>query len=216
VEGTGEAPARPVAEDGAGSAWGTVVDVLRAPRAAFTALRDDSDGAAASRQEPILAIVWLAGIAGVLETTIAGVLLDDIRYDGVVLAVWAFVGGGLYGVGGYFLLGFLVFLGSALAGGRGSYRRARHMVAFAALPVALSLLLWPLRLLAYGGDWFRGGGDDTGAGRLLFEALVAGTVVWALVLLALAVRVVHGWSWPRTAAALVLSVAPAAAVVLAL
>ena len=45
--------------------------VLQAPRAVFSALHDDSDDAAHARQEPILALTWLAGIAGVLVTSVA-------------------------------------------------------------------------------------------------------------------------------------------------
>src|ERR1051326_6245868 len=39
--------------------------VLQAPRAVYAALRDDSDDAAHARQEPVLALLWLSGIAGV-------------------------------------------------------------------------------------------------------------------------------------------------------
>ena len=70
--------------------------VLQAPRAVFVALRDDSDAAAEARQEPLLALTWLAGIAGVLATPVARTLLDDPIRDGLVVAVWAFIGGGIY------------------------------------------------------------------------------------------------------------------------
>ena len=51
--------------------------VLQAPRPVFAALRDDSDESAHARQEPVLALIWLAGIAGVLATSVARTLLDD-------------------------------------------------------------------------------------------------------------------------------------------
>jgi hypothetical protein len=45
--------------------------VLQSPRPVFAALRDDSDEAAEARQDTAGAIVWLAGIALVLSTTVA-------------------------------------------------------------------------------------------------------------------------------------------------
>src|SRR5437763_1964200 len=57
------------------------------------------------------------------------------------------------------------------------------------------------RLAAYGGDIFRSGGADTGGGAHVFTALELGFAAWALVLLAIGIRAVEGWSWPRTVAA---------------
>src|SRR5437868_13799720 len=71
--------------------------VLQAPRAVFAALRDDSDEAAHARQEPVLALLWLGGIAGVLASSVARTLLDDSSRDGLGVAIWAFIGGGPYG-----------------------------------------------------------------------------------------------------------------------
>jgi hypothetical protein len=152
----------------------------------FAALRDDSDEAAEARQEPILAIIILAGIAGVLTTSLAGELLDDSRYDGWNIAVWAFLGGIFYGTLVYWLGGLLVHaLASALAAGS-SYRQARHVVGFAAAPLALSLLLvWPVRLAIYGDDLFRSGGSDSGTGDRIFDALIFGSYVWTFGLVAL-------------------------------
>jgi hypothetical protein len=189
--------------------------VLQAPRAVFAALRDDSDEAAGARQEPVLAIMWLAGIAGVLATPAARTLLDDRLFDGLVVAVWAFIGGGFYGALAFWLGGALVHRATLALGGQGSYRRARHVVAFACAPIALSLVvLWPIGLAAFGGDLFRSGGSDTDAGGAFFlwSALAFG--VWALALLAVGIRAVHGWTWPRSLAALGISVAALGAVVL--
>src|ERR1051326_7034959 len=137
--------------------------VLQAPRAVFSALHDDSDEVAQALQEPILALVWLAGIAGVLASSVARTLLDDPARDGLVVAVWAFIGGGLYGALVYWLGGAFVHGASHLLGGQGSYRRARHVVAFACAPVALSLILvWPIGLAAFGGDLFHTGGSGSG------------------------------------------------------
>ncbi len=83
-------------------------------------------------------------------------------------------------------------------GGSSSYRQARHIVGFAAAPLALSLLLvWPVRLAIYGGDVFRSGGSDSGVGDKIFEGLVVGAFAWTLVLVVVGVRTVSGLSWPR-------------------
>jgi len=190
--------------------------VLHAPRAVFAALRDDSDDAAHARQEPVLALLWLSGIAGVLLTPVARTLLDDPQRDGLVLAVWAFIGGGIYGALAFWLGGALVHGASHALGGQGSYRRARHVVAFAFAPVALSLLLvWPLGLAAFGGDLFRsGGGDSGGGGTLVYGAAIA-CGVWAAALLLVGIRTVHGWTWARALATFGIAVVGGAAVVAA-
>ena len=177
--------------------------VLQSPRAVFSALRDDSDAAAQARQEPVLAITWLAGIAGVLATPVAGTLLDDPARDGLVVAVWAFIGGGFYAAVAYWLLGALLYGAARALGGQGSYRRARHLVGFAAAPVALSLLtLWPVRIAVFGGDLFRSGGSDSGIGGSAFGWTALAFAAWAAVLVAIGIRSVHGWTWPRSLAAL--------------
>src|SRR6185503_17213692 len=96
--------------------WLRTVLVLQAPRSVFVQLRDESDEALDARQEPVTAIVFLAGIAAVLATTVAGRLLDDPALDALTVAVWAIVGGGFYGIAGYFAIGVLVLLGVSLAG----------------------------------------------------------------------------------------------------
>src|ERR687887_674629 len=85
--------------------------VLFDPRPVFAALRDDSEDAARARQEPILAIVGLAGIASILWTSVAGRVMDDPAFDGLVVAVWAFIGGAFYGLFAYFALGAAPFGG---------------------------------------------------------------------------------------------------------
>src|ERR1051325_10546737 len=188
--------------------------VLRAPRAVFAALRDDTNEAAYARQEPVLALLWLAGIAGVLASSVARTLLDDSSRDGLVVAVWAFIGGGLYGALAFWLGGALVHGASHALGGQGSYRRARHLVAFASAPVALSLLLvWPVGLAAFGGDLFRSGGSDAGTGGDVLLACAIAFGVWAVVLLAIGIRAVHGWTWGRSLATLAIAAAPVAAIV---
>jgi hypothetical protein len=166
--------------------WLRALSVFQSPRSVFVALRDDSDEAAQARQEPLLAIIILAGIAGVLTTSLAGRLLDDTRFDGWNVAVWAFLGGLLYGTIFYWLGGLMVHgLATGLRTGS-SYRQARHLLGFAAAPLALTLIfVWPLRLAIYGDDVFRTGGSDSGTGDWVFEALIVASYVWTFGLLAL-------------------------------
>jgi Yip1 domain len=166
--------------------WLRALAVLTSPRSTFAALRDDSADAAEARQEPITAIVILAGIAGVLTTSLSGRLLDDSNNDGVNVAIWAFLGGAFYGLLVFWLGGLFVYAIAAAVRARASYRQARHVVGLAMAPVALSLLtVWPIRLAIYGEDVFRTGGSDTGAGDKLFEALIVGSFAWSFVLVAL-------------------------------
>ena len=166
--------------------WLRALAVFTSPRGTFAALSDDSPAAAEARQEPIMAIVILAGIAGVLSTSLAGRLLDDPNNDGVNVAVWAFLGGAFYGLLAYWGGGLLVYAIAAAVRVRASYRQARHIVGLAMAPVALSLIVvWPVRLGIYGEDVFRTGGSDTGAGDELFELLVVGSFAWSFALVAL-------------------------------
>src|SRR5207244_2583243 len=141
----------------------------------------DSEDATQARQEPLLAITWLAGIAGVLVTPVAGTLLDDPARDGLGVAVWAFIGGGIFAAAGYWPPGAFLYGSARFFGGQGSYRRARHLVGFAAAPVALSLLtLWPIGIAVFGGDLFRSGGSDSGGGGSVFARAALVFVAWAV------------------------------------
>ena len=168
--------------------------VLQRPTPVFADLRGDDEEA---REEPLLAIILLAGVAGVLSTNLASRVLDDFAVDAVALAVWAFLAGGIYGVAVYYALGALVHLGERLAGSRASYRRSRHLLGFACMPLAFSLVVLPVRLAAYGEDVFRSGGSDTGLGATIFEALELAFLAWCAALLVLGLRSVNAWSWPR-------------------
>jgi Yip1-like protein len=194
--------------------WLRALAVLQSPTAVFAALRDDSNDAAQARQEPILAIVLLAGMAGVLSTTVAGRLLDDRSVDGVSVAVWTFLGGAIYAAVVYWLGGALLHGAGRALGSLGSYRRARHVLGFAVAPLALSLLLvWPVRLAVHGSDVFRTGGEDSGAGDRVFEALALGSGLWTAGLLVSGMRAVNGWPWPRSLVAVALAGAPVALIV---
>jgi hypothetical protein len=196
--------------------WLRTFLVLQRPRPVFVALRDESKESVADRAEPVLAIVLLSGIAGVLSTKAAGRLMDDSDYDALLVAVWTFIAGSLYGLFGYFVFGGLLHGGAKALGSQGSYLRARHVLAFAAVPIALSLVLWPVKLAVYGEALFRSGGSDHGAGLQIFDVLELAFVVWSALLLVVGVRAVHGWTWPRAAAACGLALAAAVLVGLAL
>jgi hypothetical protein len=197
-----EAHEIPESEEERRAWWLRLAAVLVAPQPVFAALRDDSDEAAEARQEQMLLLVLAAGVAGVLFTSAAGGLLDDPARDGLIVAVWAFIGGGIYGTAVYWLGGALLYAVLNALGSQGSYRRARHVLALAATPVALSLLLlWPLRIAVYGGDLFRSGGSDAGTGGTVFAAVGYVFFAWTALLLVAGIRAVHGWTWPRAAVA---------------
>jgi hypothetical protein len=90
--------------------------VLASPREVFAWLRDDSDSAARLRSEAILALVLLSGIATVLWTSTYGRLMDDVAYDGLLVAVVAFIGGGIYGAIAYWVSGVIVGWAARIAG----------------------------------------------------------------------------------------------------
>ena len=187
--------------------------VLLSPRAVFAAIRDDSDGAARARQEPILALVWLAGMAAVLASPSMNALMDDPARDWIVVAIIVFFGGGLYGLLAYWLLGAVLHACTHALGSQGSFRRARHLFAFALAPLALALLtFWPVRILVEGKDLFRYGGSD-GGGHVFADAFYV-FVAWTAVLTGIGVRTIHGWSVGRAAAATGAATAAAALLVL--
>jgi len=177
--------------------WLRTLLVLQRPRPVFVALRTTDDESVADRAEPVLAIVLLAGIALVLQTSPAAHLLDSNDYDGLLVAIWAFLAGSIYGAFGYWIAGAFLHGGVRLLGSQGDFRRTRQLLAFASVPIALSLVLWPVKLALYGDDIFRSGGDDTGAGAHVFTALELACIAWAAGLLVVGVRSVHGWTWER-------------------
>lgn len=194
--------------------WLRTLLVLSRPRPVFVALRDDDPDAAGDRAEPVLMIVWLAGIAAILAD--ASTYLDDGTRDGVDLALWAFTAGGITGAFAYFVVGWILYRVVRALGSEGSYRRARHVLAFAAVPIVLSLALWPFKLALAGDDWFRSGGRDSGAATISFDLLGAALVAWALALLVIGVRSVHGWTWARSAGATALALFAPVALAVAL
>jgi hypothetical protein len=203
------------AEDTAGLErdwWLRVPAVLQSPRAVFSWFRRDSVTEAEARQEPVLALVLLAGISGILSLDATGTLLDyptragSLPVDTGILPVLIFIQGALYGTAVYWLGGLVVYLGLRGAGSTMSYRTSRQVLAYAAVPLLLPLvLLWPLKLAVYGTDVFRSGGSDAGTGADVFKVLELVFVAWAVGLLVLAIRTVNGWTLPRTLGSLALA-----------
>jgi Yip1 domain len=187
--------AAPVADE---RVWlARAVFVLVSPRAVLATLRDDSQDAARARGEAVLALVLLAGIAGVLWTPAVGRLLEDklVDWDGVLIAVVVFFGGGVYATFAYWTLGLVLHAAASPFRGTRSYRQARHLLAFAAAPIALSLfVVWPVRLAVYGEDVFREGGSDRGAGNWAFIGLELLFVAWAVGLLLLGLSLMRSKS----------------------
>ena len=196
--------------------WLRTLLVLQSPTAVFAALRNVDEDDLSARAEPLTAVVFLAATAAVLWTPTVGRLLDDPAIDGVVVPVLVIFAAGIYALFGYFLLGYALYLGARPFGSLGSYRRARQVFGFALAPLAVSLVLWPVRLALYGSDSFRSGGSDSPTGDHVFGALQTFFAVWSLALLVVGTRAVHGWSWPRAAGGVALAAATFAAFALVL
>jgi hypothetical protein len=188
--------------------WLRTLAVFQAPRATFAALRSESREDIEARQEPVLALVLLSGIAGVLLAPSTGRLLNESIVDGslLVVAVLVFVTGSLYGAATYWIGGAALYVGLRGAGSRGSYLRARHILAFAAAPLILGLIfVWPIRLAVYGSDLFRSGGGDSGTAAVAFDALLGAFALWAAALLVYGIAVVERWRVARGLVAVALA-----------
>ncbi len=188
--------------------WLRAPAVLVAPRAVFISLRDESEEAVDARQEPLTAIMGLAGISAVLGSPVARHLLNDPSFSESLIPVWAFIGGVTYAIAAYWLGGGLLFGAARRLGGLGSYRRARSVVALSSAPLALALFtLWPLRIVIYGENLFRTGGTDWGPGDRIFGGVVYFAFAWCVALVLVGVRSVHGWTWGRSLATVALAAA---------
>jgi hypothetical protein len=189
--------------------WLRTLGIFQSPRTLFAALRDESKQDMEAREEPVLALIMLAGIAGILLVPETGRLLNDPAADssGAVVAVLVFLTGGIYGIATYWLGGALLYVGLRGAGSTGSYRRARHVLAFAAAPTVLGLVLvWPLRLALYGTDSFRTGGEDSGTLPFFFDLAAVGFALWSLGLLIYGISVVEQWRLLRAGVSVALAV----------
>jgi hypothetical protein len=183
--------------------WLRVPAVLFAPQSVFVALRDESRDQLDARAEPILALVYLAGLAAALSSSTARTLYDDPEYDRLLVAVWTVIAGAFISFVGYFVIGGAVYLGALGMGSDGTFRRARHVLGYSLAPLALSLfVVWPVQLAVFGTDVFRRGGSDEGTATTVFGLFALGFALWSAVLLVIGVRAVHGWSWSRSFGAL--------------
>lgn len=187
--------------------WLRTLAIFLSPGPVFAALGDESREQREARQEPVLLLVMLAGIAGVLLAPSTGRLLDQELVDNslAVVAVLVFITGAIYGVATYWIGGAALFVGLKGTGSTGSYLRARHVLAFAAAPLVVGLVLvWPIRLAVYGSDTFRSGGSDNGAGVTVFDVLLGLFALWALGLLVYGISVVERWTFLRALVSLAL------------
>ena len=186
--------------------WRRVPQVVTAPRPVFAALSETDDLDVGARAEPVLAITVLAGTAGILLTPAWGRLMNDPSVDGLVAVVVTFVAGLFYGAAGYFALGLALWLGTKAVGVDAPFRIARQVIGFAALPMALSLVvLVPAIVLGFGADWFRSGGDDEGTGREVVVAIGLAFVAWSLALVAIGLRETFRLPWRGVVGALALA-----------
>ena len=186
--------------------WRLAPRILTRPTEVFVALQDDEEVDVDARSEPILAIVIVAGMAGILLTPAWATLIDEESLDWIVIAVITFIGGLFYGAAGYFLLGLVVWLGARAVGLEAPSRTARQVVGFAALPFALSFVVTvPAVLVAFGYDWFHTGGSDDGTGRMVVLSIATALALWSLGLLALGLRTTFELPWRGVAGALALA-----------
>jgi hypothetical protein len=189
--------------------------VLVAPRAIFASLRDESEAEVEARQEPLFLIATLASISVVLVSPTFRHMLNG-GASLVLIPVLAFIAGALYAAAVFWLGGGLLYGAGRRLGSEGTWRRARHVLALAATPLALSLLtFWPIRIAVYGQDLFRTGGDDYGRGDAVFGGVYLGFVAWSVWLLLIGVRTVHGWTWAKAAVTIALAAAFPALIVVA-
>lgn len=187
--------------------WLRAVLVLTNPRPVFSALRDESDEAVDARQEPVTALVFLAGISAVLLAPSFGHILDDYEIDTLGLLVIVVFAGSIYGFFSYWVLGWTLSGGITALHGRARARQCRHLLAYSTAPLVLSLVfLWPVRLAIYGGALFKDGGADSSVGGDVLRWMCVASAAWALGLLVYGVRTVERWSLARAAAATLLAV----------
>jgi hypothetical protein len=185
--------------------WSRLPRLLYAPADVFAELRDDSREGADARQEPLVAVTFLAGIA-----MFVGLVALEPPYNRYYSDLSAFnmtfesiLGGALVAIANFWLGGALVYLGARGFGATSGYRLGRHIAGLATAPFVLVLLLAvPVRLGLFGTDLFRDTGSDSGAGGDVFIAVDALALAWTLALSLIGIRVTQRWSWGRAAAAL--------------
>jgi Yip1 domain len=183
--------------------WARLPRLLYAPAAVFAELRDESREAADARQEPLVAVAFLAGIGIFFASFALEQPYDRYReLSALSLTVETIIGGALVGLSVFWVGGAIVYLGTRGLGAVSGYRLARHVVALATVPFLLVLVFAvPVRIGLYGFDLFRARGSDSGAGADVFIAIDALAAAWTLALALIGIRVTQRWSWGRSAAA---------------
>ena len=183
--------------------WLRLALVLTAPASVFAWVRDNSDEAAAARQEPLTAAVFLSGISIFLSTRTAGRLFDDVEFDKLLVVVECVVAGLLVAFQNFWIVGGAVHLGGRAADSNAAYRQVRHVVGLSTMPFVVALIaVWPVRLALFGADAFRSGGSDHGAAEIVFRVIDGTFLAWTLALLVIGVRTLNGWTWGRSFASL--------------
>jgi len=185
--------------------WARLPRVLYAPTEVFAELRDESREASDARQEALVAIAFLAGIA-----IFVGSVAIDPPYNRYYLDLSAFnltfeaiLGGAVVGILNFWVFGAILYLGSRGLGALSGYRMARHIAGLATAPFVLVLLLaLPVRVGLYGTNLFHDQGSDNGVGGHVFIAVDAIALLWSLHLALVGIRVTQRWSWSRSTAAL--------------
>jgi hypothetical protein len=184
--------------------WARLPRVFYAPAGVFAGLRDESDEAGDARQEPLTALVFLAGIAMFIGLFALEQPYEHLReLSALTLTVEMIFGGAAVALTNFWLGGAVVYLGMRGFGAETGYRLGRHLAGLATAPFLLVLLFAvPFRLGLYGMDVFRAGGTDTGAGRDVFVTIDGIALAWTLGLALIGIRQTQRWSWARSAGAL--------------
>jgi hypothetical protein len=159
--------------------WRRIGAVVTRPREVFAALRADPQDAEGDRQDPVIAVMFAAGLAAAVGTERD--LFEDV--GGLDYLVLAFVAGGAYALLGYWVLGWALGFASDRLGGPASRRLVRHTLAYALVPVAIAVVA-----------------------VLVYAPLLAAFGVWSLLLLVEGLRIVNGWAATRAALAALLAV----------
>lgn len=182
--------------------WARLPRLLVAPTPVLAELRDESTEAADARQEPLVAVLFVAGIAMFLSL----VALEPPygRFDslsGFSLVLETILGGALVGLSNFWLGGALVYLGTRGLGATSGYRLGRHIAGLATAPFILALVfVWPVRLALNGADLFRSSRGDRGIAGDVFRGIDVLLLAWTLLLVLIGIRESQRWPWGRTAA----------------
>ncbi len=183
--------------------WSRLPSLLYAPGSFFAGLRDESREAADALQEPLLAVLFVAGVSMFLSLVALEPPYEYYReLSGLTLTVETIIGGMVVGLSNFWLGGALFYLGARGLGATSGYRLARHIAGLATAPFILALVfVWPVRLAIYGADVFRSGRADHGTGVDVFRGIDAFFLLWTLALVLIGIRETQRWPWSKAAAA---------------